>query len=107
MNRDEKVIMVLVAVALAAVIIWRGKPDNAMPDAVAETGLSLTPETADMTSGPSYLQSNRAYAFLPPVNMFLPTVTAGQGNQTVTQPLDFVKRMGVKVMEKVNGAPAS
>lgn len=109
MGRDEKLMLVLGAVALAAVIIWRSKPDNTpVPtDSVAQTGMSLTPDTANMTEGPAYLMSNRPYAFLPPINMYLPTVTAGQGNQTVVQPLDFVKKMGTLVMEKVNGTPAA
>lgn len=94
MSTEEKVILGLVFAALAAVIIFQRKelPQDKPTASVADIGTSLTPSNADMANGPAYLVANAPWFFMPPVNMALPTVTVGQGAQTVENPLGFVKR---------------
>lgn len=94
MSKDEKIILVITALLIMAVIIWRKPIVEAI---VGETippvdlvGLSQTPNNSTLTKGPSYLMYNQPWAFAPPVGNFLPSITAGQGNQTVNMPTNFV-----------------
>lgn len=93
MSKDEKIILVVTALLIMVVIIWR-KPIVAA--IVGETipaadmvGVSQTPENTSLVKGPSYLMYNQPWAFAPPVGNFLPSITAGQGNQTVNLPTNF------------------
>lgn len=95
MTKDEKIILVVVALLIMAVIIWR-KPivaaitgdDEPMPQ-VDEIGVSQTPNKRDMKNVRAYLSYNLPYAFSPPVGNFLPSQTAGQVGQTVNKPTNF------------------
>lgn len=108
MTFDEKVFIGLAACSIVAIVMFRGKdkaPDvNAVPDdaklpPTAYVGNSNTLENAG--EGPLYFMGNTRYQFWPPVNNWLPTVTSGQGAQTVTTPYQFIHRWKDAVYNKV------
>lgn len=95
MTKDEKIIIAVSALLVMTVIIWR-KPIVAVVTGEAlptnpnnEVGVSQTPANSSLVKGPSYLMYNQPYAFAPPIGNFLPSITAGQGNQTVNLPTNF------------------
>lgn len=91
MTNEEKIILGVAAVALAAVVIYQ-RPLVAAPiiehDPVADN-VSLTPYNDSVTKGPSYMAYNSPFAFAPPISNFLPSITAGQAGQTINTPTDF------------------
>lgn len=94
MTKDEKITLVIVGLLLAAVIIWRKPIVEAIiaPEeqpVIDEIGISQNPGNSSMTKGREYLVYNLPYAFSPPIGNFLPSITAGQGNQTVNKPTNF------------------
>ncbi len=81
MEKQEKILLGLLAVALVALVIFRVRPDLA-PD-VTPNMASTTPARAGAVSqGPEYLTYNQPYAFGPPVYNALPQITAGQAGQS-------------------------
>ena len=96
MSKDEKIIIAVAVLLITVVIIWR-KPiiaavtgdtsDEVTPYDSVGVSQILTPESA--SRGLSYLSYNQPWAFAPPVGNFLPSITAGQGNQTVNKPTNF------------------
>lgn len=99
MTREEKILLGLAIVALAAIVIFQRSPraidpggggEAASADPVIVVGDSFTPANSSVTKGPAYLMYNAPFMFAPPISNFLPSITAGQGSQTVNQPTDFV-----------------
>lgn len=101
MSREEKILLGLAIAALAAIVIFQrgsmsrdpgggGEPVAADTSPVIQVGDSFTPANSSMTKGPAYLTYNAPFMFAPPISNFLPSITAGQGSQTVNQPTDFV-----------------
>lgn len=107
MQTDEKILLVVAAVALVAVIIFQRKPDAPPVDrpvsTPADLGMSFTPATADVVNGPAYLVANAPYQFMPPIDNWLPTITAGQGSQTVENPSNFVENLAEFLKGNNNG----
>ena len=91
MTKEEKILLGLTIAALVAVVIYQRKPDMIVPvnDPVVELGKSITPRNDSVVTGPEYLTYNSPWFFAPPIGNFLPSTTAGQGNQTVNQPTNF------------------
>ena len=97
MDKQEKNLLGLAIAALAAVVIFQRRPavaEVSPPQAdtvpVIQVGDSFTPANSSMVKGPAYLTYNAPFMFAPPISNFLPSITAGQGSQTVNQPTDFV-----------------
>jgi len=95
MERKDMILLGLVAAALAAVVIYQKPPayqpgtEPGTPLPTDTIGMSLTPNNASVVSGPAYMTYNAPWFFSPPVGNFLPSITAGQGNQTVNMPTNF------------------
>lgn len=89
MNKQHWALFVVI-VALASIVIWElNKPNTvdvtaADPDIPfdASDSIILTPNNA---SGPAYLTYNTPWAFLPPVQNFLPQTTSGQVGEVAGQ----------------------
>lgn len=77
MKRSEYIFLGLVAAAVVALIIFRGRNPLAPPPVVT-VGESLTPDNAQFSGGPAYLTSNQPWYFGPEVAPFLPALTAGR-----------------------------
>lgn len=84
MSNDEKIILVVGAVLLVAVVVFRSRPlsaptleiQNGVP-ANQIIGMSLVPGQAGIGRGPRYLTYNLPWLFSQPVQMILPTVNFG------------------------------
>ncbi len=96
MAKDEKVMIGLLLLAIIALVSLRYiRKDNPPAKASREVGVvgqSISPTPENMNNGYSWMVSSEPYAFFPPIDMFLPTTTVGQGSQTVERPADFVSR---------------
>lgn len=74
MQTEEKILLVVSAIALACAIIFR-VPPTVTPMAIAkEATVSQDPEKTDPKGGPAYLTYNQPYMWGPPVNSFLPAI---------------------------------
>jgi len=86
----EKVLLLLAFAALAAIVLFRNKPQIAdvfveeEPSAMESGDGVLTP--ANTALGPDYLMYNQPWAFTAPVMNFLPATTTGQIGQVVKNP---------------------
>ncbi len=90
MSNEEKIWLGLAFVGLVAVLLFQRSPiAGNITTAVADVGMSLTPDNTSLTRGPSYLVYNSPWAFSPPTGNFLPSITAGQIGQTVNVPTNF------------------
>jgi hypothetical protein len=82
MNRDEKILLVLMGLAVLVVVIYSGRDIASPSPTVLEVGASNTDEPVDV--GPSYLTYNAPWNFQPPTAQFLPNPTAGQIGQVAS-----------------------
>ena len=94
MSKDEKIILVITALLIMAVIVWRKPIANVimgepMEPAIDLVGMSQTPSNSNLTKGPSYLMYNQPWAFSPPVNNFLPAIASGEGRRNVMTPANM------------------
>lgn len=95
---DEKIILIVAAAVLTAVILFRKKDipfiDNDEPDVPITdiVGMSQTPENSNVQVGQARYIANRRAWYLPPLDNFIPSVTSGQAGQTSVKPPEFVSR---------------
>ncbi len=95
MSQDEKIWLGLAFVGLVAVLLFqRAISVPFVGSTVADIGVSLTPQNANLAKGPSYLMYNSPWAYAPPVGNFLPSISAGQIGQTENVPTNFEKDCG-------------
>lgn len=69
MSKDEKIIMALGFLAVAAIILYVQRPDTDAPPTEAEIDAEYIPV--------SYLTYNQPYMFAPPVANILPPAASG------------------------------
>lgn len=83
MTTEEKILLTLSFAALAAIVVFK-KPvtADAPLNPIADVGSSILPSQLNSGSGPAYLVANASpWAFSPPVQNILPTLSAGSQNQ--------------------------